>query len=231
MKKPQIAPVKKPDARLADWIRRYKKLYTGAINDILDEMGHRHQVLPHEIKALQPGMRVAGVAMTTTGEPTEITDKDTLLIPWMKMLEAVTPGCVIVTQPHDHQNAHFGELSSHAAKIHGCQGAVIDGGCRDIDYILHESKLPVFCRYTTPKDIKGRWLIRDYNVPIVIGQTKIEPGDFMVGDRDGVIVIPQKITLEVLEKAEEVAGTENLTRKMILKGERPLKAYLAYRRF
>ena len=176
-------------------------------------------------------MRVAGVAMTVVGDPTAITDRDTILIPWMKMLQMVTPGCVIITQPNDHQNAHFGELSSHAAKIHGCQGVVVDGGCRDIEYILRQSKLPVFCRYTTPKDIKGRWLVRDCNVPITMGQTRIEPGDFIVGDRDGVIVIPKKIILEVLEKSEEVTSTESLTRKMILQGAPPLDAYLKYRRF
>ena len=226
-----IATPKQPPADLADWIERFQKLYTGAINDILDEMDCCDRVLPHGIKALQPGMRVAGVAMPMWGEPTTSRDSDELLIPWMRMLQAVRPGCVIVSQPHDNENAHFGELSSHAAKIQGCQGAVIDGGCRDIEYILAQSRLPVFCRYTTPKDIKGRWIIREYDVPITIGKTVIEPGDFVVGDMDGVIVIPKQITLEVLERAERVKNEENLTRTMILSGEPPLEAYLKYRRF
>lgn len=220
-----------PPAWLADWIGRFQKIYTGAISDILDEMGHRDQVLPHGIKALQPGMRIAGVAMPMWGEPTTITDLEMLMIPWMKMLQDVQPGGVIVSQANDSENAHFGELSSHAAKVQGCQGAVIDGGCRDIQYILEQSRLPVFCRYTTPKDIKGRWIIRENNVKITIGKTVIEPGDFVVGDMDGVIVIPKQITQEVLEKTELCASEENMTRTMILNGAPALEAYLKYRRF
>ncbi len=228
---PEIASIKQPPVWLADWIERFKTIYTGAINDILDEMGYRNQVLPHGIKALHPDMRIAGLAMPLWGEPSSITDVDQLMIPWMKMLQDVRPGTVIISQPNDDENAHFGELSSHAAKIHGCQGAVIDGGCRDIQYILEQSRLPVFCRYTTPKDIKGRWIIKEHNIKITIGKTEIAPGDFVVGDMDGVIVIPQAITKEVLEKSETVKGEENLTRTMILNGESPLDAYLKYRRF
>lgn len=229
--KPTLAPDKKPPRKLTEIIRRYSSLYSGVVNDVLDDMGLRDRVLPHGIVALRPGMRFAGPAMTLAGAPSLETDKDKLLLPWMEMLQSITPGDVLVSQPNDHQNAHFGELSSHAAKIAGCQGVVIDGGCRDIDYILHQSKLPVFCRYTTPKDIKGRWKIIDHHVPVKIGETAIEPGDFILADLDGVIAVPHSLTLEVLEKSEETARKENLTRDMIVAGSPPLDAYLKHRVF
>lgn len=226
-----IVPAARPDPELQDLIDRFSRLYTGAVNDVLDGMGVRDQVLPHGIVALRPGMRFAGRAMPTLGAPSLETDMDKLLLPWMEMLQAIRPGDVLVTQPNDNQNAHFGELSSHAAKIAGCQGVVIDGGCRDIDYILHQSQLPVFCRYTTPKDIKGRWKLIDHHVPVKIGETTINVGDFILADLDGVIAIPQEIVHEVLQRAEDTAGKENLTRKMILAGHPPLDAYLKYRVF
>jgi 4-hydroxy-4-methyl-2-oxoglutarate aldolase len=226
-----IVPAARPDPELQDLIDRFGRLYTGAVNDVLDGMGVRDRVLPHGIVALRPGMRFAGRAMPTLGAPSLETDMDKLLLPWMEMLQAIRPGDVLVTQPNDNQNAHFGELSSHAAKIAGCQGVVIDGGCRDIDYILHQSQLPVFCRYTTPKDIKGRWKLIDHHVPVKIGETTINVGDFILADLDGVIAIPQEIVHEVLQRAEDTAGKENLTRKMILAGHPPLDAYLKYRVF
>lgn len=226
-----IVPAALPDPELQDLIDRFGRLYTGAVNDVLDGMGVRDRVLPHGIVALRPGMRFAGRAMPTLGAPSLETDMDKLLLPWMEMLQSIRPGDVLVTQPNDNQNAHFGELSSHAAKIAGCQGVVIDGGCRDIDYILHQSQLPVFCRYTTPKDIKGRWKLIDHHVPVKIGETTINVGDFILADLDGVIAIPQEIVHEVLQRAEDTAGKENLTRKMILAGHPPLDAYLKYRVF
>jgi len=224
-------PAALPDPALQNLIDRYGKLYTGAVNDVLDIMGVRDRVLPHGIVALRPGMRFAGRAMPTLGAPSLETDNEKLLLPWMEMLQSIRPGDVIVSQPNDNKNAHFGELSSHAAKIAGCQGVVIDGGCRDIDYILHQSRLPLFCRYTTPKDIKGRWKLIDHHVPVKIGETVINVGDFILADLDGVIAIPHELAVEVLEKAEETAGKENLTRKMILAGHPPLDAYLKYRVF
>jgi 4-hydroxy-4-methyl-2-oxoglutarate aldolase len=89
----------------------------------------------------------------------------------------------------------------------------------------------VFCRYRTPRDIVGRWKLVSYGQPIQIGKVAVHRGDFVVGDQDGVLVIPREITLEVLRRSEEVMGTENLVRKAILGGLRPLEAYREYGRF
>ena len=213
-----------------DYCSRFAGIYGGAIADVLDEMGYPQQVLPHEIQAVSMGQRVAGVAMTVEGEPTTSEDPEVVYVPLLEMLGEVKPGDVIVSQPHDNVSAHLGELSCETAKFRGARGAVIDGGARDIDYIL-KLDFPLFCRYRTPTDVMGRWRLTSYGKPIRIGSTTIERGDFITGDKDGVIVIPRGIVRDVLEKAEEVVGTENLVRKSILQGMHPVEAYRKYGRF
>ena len=117
-----------------------------------------------------------------------------------------------------------------AAKLRGAGGVVIDGGVRDIDYIL-KLGFPVFARYQTPKDIIGRWMLEEFNVAILIGDTRIEPGDYIVGDRDGVLAIPRQVAEQVVTTAEEVVRTENLVRKAVLEGVAPLEAYERFGRF
>lgn len=213
-----------------DICRRFGLIYTGAISDVLDEMGFQNQALPSEIQALRFDQRVSGVALTVEGQPYEGQDRDEYFIPILQMLGDLDPGDVIISQPHDHGCAHLGELSSEAAKFRGARGAVIDGGARDIDYIL-KLDFPVFCRYRTPLDVLGRWKLVSYGHPIQIGSVTIRRGDFIVGDKDGVLVVPQEITLEVLERAEQVVSKENLVRKAILEGVHPVDAYRKYGRF
>lgn len=204
--------------------------YTGAVTDILDEMGYPHQVLPHSIQSLVPGHTLAGRALTILGEPSESMDSDAIFPPVLKMLSAIRPGDVLTYQANDNVSAHLGELSSETAKFRGARGAVIDGGARDTEYMFR-LRFPVFARYKTPLDIRGRWRLVDWNVPVVIGSIIIHPGDLILGDRDGVVVIPQAIAEEVVTKAEAVVHTENLVRAAILQGVLPLEAYHRFGRF
>ena len=214
-----------------DLVERLAKIpYTGAISDILDEMGFHNQVLPKEIQSLHPGQTVAGRALTIAGEPTTSDDPEVIFIPFLKMLGEVKPGDVLVSQPHDNLAAHLGELSSETAQFRGARGAVIDGGARDTDYIL-KLGFPVFARYKTPVDIVGRWRLVAHNIPVDIGRVHIDPGDSIVGDGDGVVAIPQSIIEEVVTKAEEVVETENRVRKSILKGVHPVDAFRQFGRF
>ncbi len=209
---------------------RFSVIYTGAISDVLDEMGYRNQVLPSDIQGLTLDHRVAGVAVTVEGQSTESVDPEEIYIPILEMLGGLKQGDVIVSQPHDDVSAHIGELSAETAKFRGARGAVIDGGARDVDYIL-KLGFPVFCRYRTPSDVVGRWKLISVGRPIRIGTVTIRSGDFIVGDKDGVLVIPQEIMPQVLQKSEEVVGTENLVRKAVLQGVHPVDAYRKYGRF
>lgn len=218
------------DFDVDDVCRRFSVIYTGAISDVLDEMDYRHHVLPSSIQALELGQRVAGIAMPVEGKPTDSVDPEEVYLPILRMLGDLRNGDVIVSQPHDSLSAHLGELSCETAKFRGARGAVIDGGARDIDYILNLG-FPVFCRYRTPADVMGRWKLIAYGEEIRIGEVAVRRGDFIVGDKDGVLVIPREITLHVLEKSEEVVNTENLVRKAILQGVHPVDAYRRYGRF
>ena len=204
--------------------------YTGAVSDILDEMGWHDQSLPAAIQSLVPGQTLAGRALTLRGQATESEDPDVIFVPFLKMLGEIQPGDVLVYETNDDTAAHLGELSSETAKFRGARGAVIDGGARDTEYMVRLG-FPVFSRYRTMRDIRGRWRLADYNVPITVGGVAIEPGDLVLGDRDGVLIIPREIAGDVVTKAEEVVHTENLVRKAILEGMLPLDAYNKFGRF
>jgi len=214
----------------ADLCTRFSALYTGAVIDVLDELGLRAQALPHEIIALNAGMKLAGPAFTIEGRPHPDIDYEASMVGILEMLEAVPSGHVCAYQTHDSSCSHLGELSVTALKARGCRGAVIDGGCRDVEYILRED-IPVFCRYSTPTDAVGRWEVLRYGHEIFIGGVRVATGDFVVADRDGVVVVPQAVSEQVLERAEAIVGTENLVREAVRKGMGPLEAFRLHGRF
>jgi len=204
--------------------------YTGAIGDILDELNLREQVLPQQIQSIGEGQSLAGRAFTVIGEAATGRTRDEYYLPFLEMLGAIGPGDVVVVQTNDNSVAHFGELSCETARHRGGRGAVLDGGIRDVDYIL-KLDFPVFARYKTPRDTIGRWRVTGVNVAIAIGGVAIRPGDFVVGDRDGVVIVPARVAEEVIERAEAVVRTEDLVRKAILEGMHPVQAYEKFGRF
>jgi regulator of RNase E activity RraA len=147
------------------------------------------------------------------------------------MLGSVPPGHVAVYQTNDTSSAHLGELSVTSLKARGCAGAVIDGGCRDVEFILRED-YPVFCRYTTPQDCVLRWeLVAHGDVTVEIGGVTVARGDYVVADRDGVVVIPVTVLEEVLEAAETMVATESEVRVAVREGVLPLDAYERFETF
>jgi regulator of RNase E activity RraA len=210
---------------------RFSALYTGAIADVLDQLGLLHQTLPHELAPLRPGMRLAGPAYPVEGRPRPGMDYDVSVRKVLGMLGRVPPGHVAVYQTNDTESAHLGELSVTSLKSRGCAGAVIDGGCRDIDLILRED-YPVFARFTTPQDCTHRWeLTGDGDVTVAIGDVAVAPGDYVVADADGIVVVPQDVQQEVLERAEAKAATESEIREAVRGGTLPLEAYERYGTF
>jgi len=213
-----------PEIELEEMLQRFSKVYNGAISDTLDMMGYRNQVLPKELTGLTPGASFCGTALTVNGGVTDSTDTDIAFVPLLKMLGDVKKNNVVVVQPNDDICSHLGELASTTIKYRGGVGAVIYGGVRDVDYI-EKLGLPVFKLYTTPVDIVGRWYVKEWNVPIRIGNTVIEPGDIIRADKDGVVVIPRNIATRVLLKAEELMNTENHVRNDVMNGVHPLDSF------
>lgn len=203
---------------------RFSALYTGAITDVLDRMGWLSQTLPPELSPLREGMRLAGPAYTIEGRPRPGNDYDTSVRKILTMLGSVPEGHVAVYQTNDRSAAHLGELSVTSLKARGCSGAIIDGGCRDVDYILKE-EFPVFCRYTTPQDCVVRWDLVAENAPVTVGGVRISPGDYIVADHDGIVAIPAEVCDVVLSESENKVATENEIREAVRSGTLPLDAY------
>lgn len=209
---------------------RFSGIYTGAITDVLDRMGWMSQTLPPELLPLREGMRLAGPAYTIEGRPRPGNEYDTSIRKILTMLGSVPEGHVAVYQTNDRSAAHLGELSVTSLKARGCRGAVIDGGCRDVDYILKED-FPVFCRYTTPQDCVVRWDLIAENAPVTVGGVRISPGDYIVADHDGIVAIPAEAREVVLAEAEKKVATENDIRDAVRGGALPLEAYDRYGTF
>jgi regulator of RNase E activity RraA len=211
-------------------VERLKKLYTGAVHDVLRGMGHSNCVLPSQLRPLDPALKVAGPAWTVSGHIDHSISRHDSLLGWTTLLSKAPGGHVVVCQPHNQEIALMGELSAETLKNKGVLGYVVDGGCRDTDFIL-ELGFPVVHTFFTPSDIVARWQPDRYGEPVTIGSVTIHSGDHVLGDRDGVVVIPQALVAEVVEKTEVVALTENQVRDAIRSGIDPVEAYLQYGKF
>jgi 4-hydroxy-4-methyl-2-oxoglutarate aldolase len=214
-----------------DLARRCNALYTAALTDILDRRGLPVQTLPPELVPLREGTRLAGPAYPIKGRPAPGADYDASLRRVLEMLASVPAGHVSVYETGDRRTAHLGELSATALKARGVAGAVIDGGCRDADFILRED-FPVFSRFTTPQDSTGRWeLVGHGGVELLIEGVRVARGDWIVADRDGIVVVPSAIVGDVVAEAEEKAATESEIRAAVRAGTTPLDAYEQYGTF
>jgi 4-hydroxy-4-methyl-2-oxoglutarate aldolase len=203
---------------------RFAAIPTAALADVMDDLGLREQTLPPAIRALAPGMRLAGPAYTVEGRPSAHNDWGTAIRKTLAMLGAVPEGHVAIYQCNHERSAHFGELSATSLVSHGVAGCVIDGGCRDVR-LIEKLGFPVFSRFVTPEDSTWRWEVTATQAPITIGTARIEPGDWVVGDEDGVVVVPAGVAEQVLRDAEAKVGTENLVRDAVRNGMSPLEAY------
>jgi len=204
--------------------QRFEAIYTAALADILDARGHRTQTLPPSIRPLEPGMRLAGPAFTVRGTPVQNASYDTSLRKVLQTLGEVPAGHVAVYACAQDVAAHLGELYVTSLAARGVAGCVLDGGCRDVRFIV-ELGFPVFCAHVTPEDSTGRWELEATQVPVSLGQVRVEPGDWVVGDDDGVVVVPSAIVESVLAEAEEKAATESKIRDAVRDGMLPLEAY------
>jgi 4-hydroxy-4-methyl-2-oxoglutarate aldolase len=210
--------------------KRLEKLYSGAVHDVLRGMGVDNCVLPVEIRPLDPALKLAGPVWTVEGHIDRTQSRHETLLGWTTLLSKAPSGHVVVCQPHNHEVALMGELSSETLKNKGVLGYVVDGGCRDTDFIL-EQRFPVFHSFYTPSDIVARWVPTSYATPVTLGTVTVVTGDYLLGDRDGVVIIPKAIAEDVVNKTEQVALTESQVREAIRGGMDPVEAYLKYGKF
>jgi len=220
---------------LQEIVERYRKLDSALIYDTLDAMGLSAQQLDLAIKPLDINMVVAGPAFTSKSVVSEETKKVSsprleIRTNSYRMLKAMTPGCVYVEDVgNDPVSGGLGENMGISVKLAGATGVVCDGGTRDRKALIAMG-FPVFSRFSSCTFSWGRRRFIDYQIPVrlsghVSKWVTVNPGDFIFGDCDGVLVIPQDLTLEVLEGAEKVAEIEEEQRKCLLAGEEREEVY------
>jgi 4-hydroxy-4-methyl-2-oxoglutarate aldolase len=215
---------------MASLTERLAGYYTGAVHDVLRMMGCENIVLPPEIKAIAPGTKLAGPVWTVSGHIDRTKTRHETLLGWCTLLAKAPSGHVIVCQPNNHEVALMGELSAQTLQARGVLGYVVDGGSRDTDLVLAQG-FPVFCVFLTPSDIVERWIPDRFGEPVTIGAVTIATGDYLLGDRDGVVIIPRALAEDVVAKTEEVVATESDMRRALVGGMDPVEAYTRYGKF
>lgn len=209
-----------------DYATLASTLYTPVIGDVMDVLGYTHQFLPSEIRAIQPGMTVVGRAM-----PVLISDRfDNSRKPFGLLTEALDqlePGEVYLARGGRVECSAWGEILTATARGRGAVGAVVDGFHRDTPKVLAQD-FPVFSRGAYGQDAGPRSSVIDFRVPVQIGQVSVTPGDLVFGDVDGVLVIPQAIEDEVIERALAKATAENTVRAAIERGMSSTDAFRTY---
>ena len=211
----------------AELCARYRRLYMPAVCDALYWMGLPEQVLPTYLRPLFPETRVAGVAYTVQGAPIEPHMEREAGIErissYLEMFQRLSPDSVLVSVNPGSHVGHFGELTGNSAQRHGCVGVILDGNLRDIEGI-REIGLQVFYRDLSPLNAIGRWEMVASQVPVTIGDVTIHPGDVVLAEFDGILVIPAADAERVLIHAEEIVGAEELVREEMQAGESPLSS-------
>jgi 4-hydroxy-4-methyl-2-oxoglutarate aldolase len=201
-------------------------LYTPVVGDILDTMGRYHQFLPQPIKPIREHDKIAGRAMPALVADAHGPQKR----PFGQLtdsLDQLEPGEVYITAGGSMRCAYWGELLTATSRMRGAVGAVVDGFHRDTPRVL-EQNWPVFTRGRYAQDSSVRMQVIDYRRPMEIGQVWIDPGDLVFGDLDGVLIIPQKYEVEVIEKALEKARGEKIVRQEIENGMSSTEAFDKY---
>jgi 4-hydroxy-4-methyl-2-oxoglutarate aldolase len=198
---------------------RWDKLRIANVYDALDRMGYPNQCLELRLKPLITTQHLAGKAVTAKGgrDPRTWDDikaegKDTQTL--IRLRDYLFPGAVVVVEcGGELETGKFGEMTSWNLKQGGAKGIVLDAYIRDRPGLEVIPDYTVCAYGTSPIESSGRWRVQAANVPIAMPgtlthQVRVRPGDWVVADSDGVIVVPQEIAMDVLVNAEAIEARE-----------------------
>ena len=216
------------DASLFDVVR--SRLFTAVIGDVMDAAGLTRQFLPPSIRALQPDMAMVGRAMPVLEADCAggMADHTARQVPsrqepfglMFRALDDLKVGEVYICTGAAPTYALWGELMSTRARALGAAGAVVDGFHRDTRGVLRVG-LPVFSQGAYAQDQRLRGRVVDFRCPIAFGNgARVVPGDVIVADLDGVLVIPQEHVRDIIASALRKVEGEERVREMIEAGER-----------
>ena len=197
------------------------RLCSSVLSDCLDAAGHRNQAMQARIRPLDDALVLCGRART--GLYAEVYDAPAGENPYeleIRLIDDLKPGEVpVFACGASGRIAPWGELLSTSARARGAAGAVMDGLTRDVRAI-REMKFPVFAGGIGPLDSKGRGKVVAIDVPVEVAGARVEPGDLVFGDADGVVVIPKAAEEQVIAAALAKVQGENETRDALARGEK-----------
>lgn len=201
-----------------------KVLYSGILCDVLDQKGFRNQALSNEIVGLNDRTMIFGPAFTSIGTEVYSMPPDPLTAQ-CKVVDQLGENEIYVLVTRGNYNcAVFGELFATAIQGRKGAGVLLDGYARDMK-ALNEMDFPMFFRGTNPKTSKGRCEINECQIPVTVDGVTIRPGDYIFGDIDGVVIIPQEIFEDVIDTALEIIKKEDEVRYRLRNGSSLQQAY------
>ena len=218
---------KTPQSKIIEELR---KVSTGNIADAVDEVTGRRGFMYHDVKPIFKS-KIVGPAATALLRPVLKTDKTEYPNYALQILDEAPAGSILVYVLEDGlETAGIGNLMSTTAKVRGLAGAVIDGGARDIEEI-EAIGFPVFSRSVTPATSVGRYVSVAKQVPVTCAGVLVRPGDYIVGDRDGVVVVPVEKIPEVIKLIQSYDDKESKMVPIIKETKSMLKALAKYNRY
>lgn len=207
-----------------------RKLYSAVLSDVLDSLGYRHQAMRPFVRPLDESLVLFGRARTGTYSAVfHVEPGRNPYAEEMALIDGLEPGDVAVLAcggPTD-RIAPWGELLTTASRVRKAAGCVTDGLVRDVRRI-REMRFPVFHGGIGPLDSKGRAEMTARDVPVDCAGVHVESGDWVFGDVDGVVVIPNKIADKAFAEALGKVDGEDRTRKELLAGKSLAEVYAKY---
>lgn len=209
---------------------RYERLYTGAVADILDEQGFRRQCLGKELRPLLSGRRAAGFAYPALGAACADVGYD-CRPEILKFLGEIPADSMVVFDPGAEKVcAAWGEFMALAARNNGGRGVVVDGAIRDAEMIV-QADFQIFHIGFWPVSSVGRWRPVHAGRPILFHDVEVRPGDLVLGDIDGVVVVPRPLVEEVLVAAEGCFQAERSMKEELRAGKTMEEVFRRYGRW
>ncbi len=204
------------DRELFDFMQR--ELYVSVVSDILDSLGYRDQAMDATIRPIYKEAIVVGRAHTVLSTDVYQMPTDPYSAE-IAAIDSLRPNDVLVAATnHSTRTCFWGELLSTTARARGARGAIIDGHVRDVRRI-EQMQFPVFATGFRPIDSAGRGLVVAHGTPIVCGGVIVHPGDIVFGDSDGLVVIPQAVENETIERAKVKVAGESRAREDLERGD------------
>lgn len=212
---------------LAELVKGLRATPTASLSDALDRMG-KPGFMSHELRPIIPGVKLVGPAITVRHKKAAKTTSFNLVL---ELIDRAKSGdVVVVAGDSDLRDVGlYGGLMATASKAKGLAGAVLDGGVRDVRE-LREMGFQVFSRSVVPTTSLGRTDIEATNKPTVCGGVAVNPGDIIVGDDDGVVVIPRAAAREVLQRANAFDEVERKEAEDLRKGASLVETIRKYAR-